>query len=92
VKEAANEHRAMNRFFIRPPYDLRRRPGSKPLAVIFETPYCAGCDELHAEGFTRPEVKAELARFDVVRLALGDNAMLTRRKVSSFTPISGGAR
>jgi thioredoxin-related protein len=62
---------------MRPPYDLRRGPGSKPLAVIFETPYCAGCDELHREGFTRPEVKAELGRFDVVRFGLGERVALT---------------
>src|SRR5207245_8821603 len=77
VKEAANEKLHEEPFFMRPPYDLRRRSGSKPLAVVFETPYCAGCDELHAEGFTRPEVKAELAQFDVVRFALGADAVLT---------------
>ena len=77
VKEAANEKLHEEPFFMRPPYDLRRRSGSKPLAVVFETPHCAGCDELHAEGFTRPEVKAELAQFDVVRFALGADAMLT---------------
>ena len=77
VKEAANEKLHEEPFFMRPPYDLRRRSGSNPLAVVFETLYCAGCDELHAEGFTRPEVKAELAQFDVVRFALGADAMLT---------------
>ena len=77
VKEAANEKLHEEPFFMRPPYDLRRRSGSKPLAVVFETPYCAGCDELHAEGFTRPEVKAEFAQFDVVRFALGADTMLT---------------
>ena len=77
VKEAANEKLHEEPFFMRPPYDLRRRSGSKPLAVVFETPYCAGCDELHAEGFTRSDIKAELAKFDVVRFALGDNATLT---------------
>jgi thioredoxin-related protein len=63
-------------FFMRPPYDLRRQSGAKPLAVVFETPYCAGCDELHREGFARAEVRAELARFDVVRLTLGERAPL----------------
>jgi thioredoxin-related protein len=53
------------------------RTGSRPLAVIFETPYCAGCDELHKEVFNRAEVKAELAQFDVVRFALGDQAAIT---------------
>jgi thioredoxin-related protein len=57
-------------FFLRPPYDLRRKPGAKPLAVIYETPYCTACDEMHAEGFTRTAVKRQLGRFDVVRFGL----------------------
>jgi thioredoxin-related protein len=56
-------------FFIKPPYDLRRKPGGKPLAVLFETPHCAGCDELHREGFTRKEVLEQVKRFDVVRIS-----------------------
>jgi len=56
-------------FFLRPPYDLRRKPGAKPLAVLFETPHCTGCDELHREGFERKEVLSRLAKFDVVRLS-----------------------
>jgi thioredoxin-related protein len=64
-------------FFLRPPYDLRRRPGAKPLAVVFETPGCAPCDELHAEGFKRADVKAQLARFDVVQLSPGGATALT---------------
>jgi thioredoxin-related protein len=56
-------------FFLKPPYDLRRKPGGKPLAVLFETPHCAGCDELHREGFTRKEVLEQVRRFDIVRLS-----------------------
>ena len=56
-------------FFMKPPYDLRRKPGGKPLAVLFETPHCAGCDELHRDGFSRKEVLSLLSRFDVVRLS-----------------------
>src|SRR5438132_5240073 len=74
VKEAAADKLHDEPFFMRSPYDLRRVPGSKPLAVIFETPYCSGCDELHKEGFARTEVKAELERFDVVRFALSDRS------------------
>jgi thioredoxin-related protein len=57
-------------FFLKPPYDLRRKAGSKPLAVLFETPSCAGCDELHSVGFRRKEVLDRLAKFDVVRVSL----------------------
>jgi len=60
-------------FFMKPPLDLRRGKRAKPLAVVFETPYCSGCDEMHREGFQRPGVKAQLARFDVARLSLLEN-------------------
>lgn len=63
-------------FFLKPPLDLRRSPGGRPLAVLFETPYCAPCDELHGEGFARAEVKAELAKLDVARVSLADGQPL----------------
>ena len=56
-------------FFMKPPYDLRRKPGGKPLAVLFETPHCAGCDELHRDGFTRKEVLDQVRRFDFARIS-----------------------
>jgi thioredoxin-related protein len=56
-------------FFVKPPYDLRRKPGNKPLAVLFETPHCAGCDEMHREAFKRKEVLGRLEKFDVVRVS-----------------------
>jgi len=63
-------------FFLRAPYDLTRKPGGKPLAVIFETPDCAPCDELHREGFRRADVLEQLSRLDVARLALGAATLL----------------
>jgi len=71
VREAGSERLHDEPFFLNPPYDLRRR-GGKPLAVLFETPSCAGCDELHRDGFRRSEVQQLLARFDVARFALGE--------------------
>ena len=73
VRDAASATLHDEPFFMKPPLDLRRGRGAKPLAVVFETPYCAGCDELHREGFKRAEVKARLARFDVARLSLLEN-------------------
>jgi thioredoxin-related protein len=64
-------------FFLPPPYDLRRKPGAKPLAVLFETPHCAQCDELHAVAYKRQDVLDQLARFDVVRLTLSSNDAIT---------------
>jgi thioredoxin-related protein len=56
-------------FLRAPPVELR---GAKPVVLLFETPYCAGCDELHREGFRRPEVRRLLERFDAYRLTLDD--------------------
>ncbi|MFO1216787.1 MAG: thioredoxin fold domain-containing protein [Burkholderiaceae bacterium] len=72
AREAANAQLADEPFFLAPPFDLRRKPGGKPLAVLWETRSCKACDEMHAEGFRRAEMKALLARFDVVRFAHGD--------------------
>jgi len=75
--EAASARLSAEPFFVKAPYDLTRRRGGKPLAVIFETPYCGACDELHREGFRRPEVRALLARFDVAQFPLGARTGLT---------------
>lgn len=77
VKEAASDRLHDEPFFMQPPYDLRRKVGGRPLIALFETRYCAPCDELHQEGFRRVEVKALLARFDVARFALGELSDLT---------------
>lgn len=68
VKDEAGEQLNAQDFFLPPPWDLRRKPGGRPLAVLFETNACSGCDELHKEGFKRPEVLAQVKRMDVVRL------------------------
>lgn len=69
IKEAASAALHDERFLLKPPVELRR---AKPVALLFETPYCAGCDEFHREGFRRAEVRKLLRRFDVYRLTLED--------------------
>jgi len=64
-------------FFVKSPYILTRAPGSKPLAVVFETPDCAACDEMHRDVFRRADVSAQLTRFDVARFALGARTEVT---------------
>jgi thioredoxin-related protein len=76
TRPAAREALNAQSFFLQGPHDLRRTAGGKPLAVIFETPQCGQCDELHGVGFKRQEVLAQLSRFDVVRLSMLDNAPL----------------
>ena len=73
ISRKANENLNPQSFFMKPPYDLRRKPGARPLAVLFETPHCAGCDELHREAFRRKEVLSRMAKFDVVRFSTLEN-------------------
>jgi thioredoxin-related protein len=73
---AASEQLHAQPFFLKPPHDLRRKAGAKPLAVLFETPHCNGCDELHRVAFKRPEILAPLAGFDVVRFGMLDSSAI----------------
>jgi thioredoxin-related protein len=57
------------------PLDLARRDG-KPTLVIFEQKVCAACDEMHAEGFPRPEVAALLKRFRAARVDIASTEAL----------------
>ena len=86
VKEAASETLHEEPFFMKPPYTLKRQPRGKPLAVLFETRSCSGCDEMHREAFQRPMVVKQLAQFDIARFALGERTELIRpdgRKTSA---------
>ncbi|HEU5296567.1 MAG TPA: thioredoxin fold domain-containing protein [Burkholderiaceae bacterium] len=77
AKEPARAELNDEPFLMKPPYDLRRRAGARPLAVLFETRSCRACDEMHAEGLQRAEMRALIPRFDVVRFALDDAGVLT---------------
>jgi thioredoxin-related protein len=73
-------------FFLKPPYRLHERRSAKPLLVVLERTHCASCDELHRDGFARPEVKRLIAAFDVVRLDLRDGMPLTVPDGKTTTP------
>ncbi len=64
-------------YLLRDPAALARRPGGKPLAVMFESDRCAPCAELHREAFQRPGLQGLLKRFDVARLVPGSPARIT---------------
>jgi thioredoxin-related protein len=76
VKESASPDLHAAPFFMKEPLDLTRKPGGKPLAVVFETPYCSGCDEMHRDGFKRKEVLEQIVRFDVARVVVGSKSEL----------------
>jgi len=62
-------------WLLPPPIDLSKRDG-KPLLVLFEQKVCAGCDEMHAEGFPRPEVAALLKRYRAARVDIASREAL----------------
>jgi thioredoxin-related protein len=70
VREPASPVLHDETFFLGPSYDLRRKPGAKPLAVLFETTHCSPCDELHDDGLQRAELRALVSEFDVARFSL----------------------
>jgi len=61
--------------FDRPPYNLDRRlSAGMPLLVLFEQPGCEACRDFHAKVLSDAEVRALLARFQVVQLDARDAA------------------
>ena len=66
-------------FLAPPPHTLTRvkKPGAKPLLVVFEQQQCPACDELHSDVFTRKETLEQLARFDVVQLDMWSKTPVT---------------
>ena len=81
VKESARPTLNEQPFLRRSPVDLK---GARPVALLFETPYCSGCDELHSEGFRRSEVRKLLEKFDVYQLAPDAGRALALRV--AYTP------
>jgi thioredoxin-related protein len=87
VREPASGKLHEQAFFLKPPLDLdrSRKPGARPLAVLFEQKDCAACDELHGKGFRDPAARALLGKFDVARLELfgAERIVTTRGKATT---------
>jgi thioredoxin-related protein len=64
--------------WLSPAANLARRPGGRPLLVMFEQQDCAPCDELHLDILKRPESRELLARFDVALLDMWSQDPVTR--------------
>lgn len=62
---------ASPRYLLRDPSQLARAGRGRPLAVLFESPSCGACAELHAEAFTRTPMQPLLRAFDIARLQPG---------------------
>lgn len=81
IREPASATLHEEDFFAAAPVTLR---GAKPIALLFETPYCAGCDELHRDALRRPEVLKQIEHFTVYRLTL--STPLARKLRVAYTP------
>jgi len=81
IREAASATLHEEGFFAVAPVALR---GAKPVALLFETPYCAGCDELHRDALRRPDVLKQIENFTVYRLTL--STPLARKLQVAYTP------
>ncbi len=55
-------------YFAKPPYDLTKSPGKKPIAVFFEQKDCPACDRMHDEILTDSATLDRLEHFYVVQL------------------------
>ena len=63
--------------YLKPPYNLQRHHGDKPLLVLFEQHECPGCDEMHGEALRRLDSVKLLKRFDVVLLDIWSKQPVT---------------
>jgi thioredoxin-related protein len=70
------------------PVDLRRKAGSRPLAVLLLSPHCDACDEME-RNLTLPEVRSQLAKLELVRVQNGSEVLTaagTRALSSTYVP------
>jgi thioredoxin-related protein len=68
--------------------DLRRKSGAKPVAVLLLSPGCDACEELERHLKT-PEMRTQLARFELVRAANPATAITSKgeqRFSSAYLP------
>jgi thioredoxin-related protein len=76
MKEPALVPRGPRPYLMRRPERLARAGRERPLAVLFESPACKPCAEMHDEAFQRASVRRQLERFDVASLQPGKPARL----------------
>lgn len=75
--------------YLSPPYRLAAsdRGNTKPLLVLYEQRFCAHCDEIHKDIFSRPESKELLNKFDVVLLDRWGKSPVTTPKGETTTAL-----
>lgn len=54
--------------------DLRRKPGSKPVAIMLLSPQCDACDEME-RNLASPQVRSQVSKFELVRAPNGSEVI-----------------
>ena len=60
-------------YFLKPPYNLAKLPGDKPVVIFFEQKDCPACDTLHKEIMADSITINELKDFHVIQLDMWSN-------------------
>jgi len=81
-RPAASKSLALQPFFDKG-HDAR--PKGKPTVVLFESPECYECDQLHSEGFRDPDVLKQIPGLRWVRVALHGDEAVTAPDGSALT-------
>jgi len=71
MKEPVQPTTGPRSYLMKDVASLARAGRGRPLAVLFESPACKACAEMHAEAFTRAPMQPLLRGFDVARLLPG---------------------
>ena len=81
------ERHAAEPFVETGPVDMPRllAKNDKPILLLVERAGCAECDEMHREGFRRPEVRELLSRFRVVAIDADGEAKVTPPRGDAIT-------
>lgn len=67
-------------------FDRSRKPGARPLAVLFESPDCASCENFHDVTLAHEDTRALLAQMDVVQLNISSDDPVTLPNGESKSP------
>jgi thioredoxin-related protein len=55
-------------FFAKPPYDLSKHKGKRPIALFFEQADCPNCDTLHDKVLIDPATRQVVSHFENIQL------------------------
>ena len=76
LKEPDIPARGPRLYLMRDPVNLARAGRGRPLAVLFESPSCKACAEMHDEAFGRESLQRLLSGFDIARIIPGSPTTL----------------